>query len=429
MAIDTDYVQSMATQLAQFEIQGQLAKANRNEANYKAQQSAINQLDSALKTFKSAASSLKSGGSLLVNSAKFSQEGYATASVTEKAVDGSYDFFVERLASKSQVALVGLSDANMGSGELTLGQNGASFSIDLNGIDSLDKLAAAINDHADNKGIKATLVRSEGQINLVLSSTKTGADQAISVSGSGNGALQTSAGNPRTLSEAADALVRLGGANGIELTNSSNTFDNVIDGVSLTFTKTHKDGELLTLDVAQDKNATKGKAQSFLTALNSLFGTFDTLTASGSDSSARGVLAGDSSIRSIESMLNSAVRTQFDGVSLLDFGISADRSGKLVIDTARFEKAVAANPEGLDKLFTDKGALLETLDKNLNVYTTSAGGVMANRKETLNAQLRRVDQEFDTIQKQYDNYYNRYLRQYTTMMQTMSSMEQTYGMF
>ncbi|MFI7868489.1 flagellar cap protein FliD N-terminal domain-containing protein, partial [Ectopseudomonas khazarica] len=105
MAIDSDYVQSMATQLAQYEIQGQLAKANRNQEAYKAQLNALSSLDTALKSFKSAASGLKlAGSSMLVNSASYSQEGYATATVGSKAVAGSYDFFVQQLASKSQLA-------------------------------------------------------------------------------------------------------------------------------------------------------------------------------------------------------------------------------------------------------------------------------------------------------------------------------------
>jgi flagellar hook-associated protein 2 len=114
---------------------------------------------------------------------------------------------------------------------------------------------------------------------------------------------------------------------------------------------------------------------------------------------------------------------------LIDFGISADRSGNLTIDAARFEKAIAANPEGLDKLFNSKDALLDSIDKNLAVYTSGTNNLMKARKESLNSMLGRVDDQFDGIQKQYDNYYARYLKQYTSMMQTMSAMEQTFGMF
>ncbi len=421
----------MATQLAKYEIQGQLAKANRNQAAYKAQLSALTTLDTALKTFKSAASGLKlAGSSMLVNSASFSQEGYASATVGSKAVAGSYDFFVQQLASKSQLALQGLQDGDLGSGTLTIGQGGDSFEIDLGAVSTLDELAAAINGAGDNTGVKATLVRSNGQVNLVLTSEKTGADQAISLSAGGNAAFQGAVAGRQELSVARDAIVRLGGEGGIELSSTSNTFDNIIDGVSLTFSKAHKAGDTpLTIEIGQDQKATKEKAQTFVSAFNALMTSFDSLTASGGESGGRGPLAGDASVRAIETMLNQLVRTSFGGASLTEFGIVANRNGKLTIDNARFEKAVAANPEGFEKLFTDKGNLLDTLDKNLAVYTSSAGGLLTNRKDTLNTQLRRVDQQFDNIQKQYDSYYSRYLRQYTGLMQTMAAMEQTYGMF
>lgn len=431
MAIDSDYVQSMATQLAQYEIQGQLAKANRNQEAYKAQLNALSSLDTALKSFKSAASGLKlAGSSMLVNSASYSQDGYATATVGSKAVAGSYDFFVQQLASKSQLALQGLQDGDLGSGSLSIGQGSDTFSVDLGAVTTLDELAAAINGAADNSGVKATLVRSNGQVNLVLTSETTGADQAISLTASGNTAFENAVAARQELSVAKDAIVRLGGETGIELTSSRNTFANIIDGVSLTFSKAHQTGDTpLTIEIAQDQSATKEKAQTFVSAFNALMSSFDSLTASGGESGSRGPLAGDASVRAIEGMLNQLVRTSFGGVSLTEFGIVADRGGKLTIDSARFEKAVAANPEGFEKLFTDKGNLLDTLDKNLAVYTSSAGGLLTNRKDTLNTQLRRVDQQFDNIQKQYDSYYARYLRQYTGLMQTMAAMEQTYGMF
>lgn len=431
MAIDSDYVKQMSTQLATYEVQAALAKANRNEASYKAQLSAVTTLESALKTFSSSIKGMKSAGSsMLINSATFSQEGYATATVGTSAVPGNYQFFVEQLASRHQVSVSGLQASDLGSGTLTIGQDGKSFNVDVSGASTLEELASAINDAADNSGVKATLVRSNGEVSLVLSSEKSGADNAISLSSSGNAALAAALSNQQELSKAQDAQVRLGGETGMLLTNASNTFENIIDGVSLTFNRAHKPGDQpLSVDIGQDSTATKEKAQAFVTALNTLMSSFDSLTASGGETSTRGVLAGDSSIRSIENMLNQVLRTEYGGASLMEFGIVADRNGKLTIDGARFDKAVAANPEGFEKLFTDKGALLDSIDKNLAVYTSSANGLMKTRKDSLNSMLRRVDDQFDNIQKQYDSYYSRYLKQYTSMMQTMSAMEQTYGMF
>ena len=72
---------------------------------------------------------------------------------------------------------------------------------------------------------------------------------------------------------------------------------------------------------------------------------------------------------------------------------------------------------------------LDTLEKNVAIYTTGTNSLIKARKESLNTMLGRVDDQFDSIQQQYDNYYNRYLKQYTNMMQIMNSMEQTFGMF
>ncbi|HAQ84970.1 MAG TPA: flagellar hook protein FliD, partial [Pseudomonas sp.] len=332
MAINSDYVQQMSTQLATYEVQSSLDRLNRNESRYKAQREALNSLRTSMTTFKSAITKLNSStSSMLTNSATFSQEGYATASVGTTATAGTYDFFVERLASKQQVAVQGLVDGSL-SGTLTL--NAQSF--DLSQYATLGDAATAINDAG--LGVQATLVRSNGAVSLVVSSEQTGAANAFSLSMAGNAAATTTA-----LSTAQDAMVRMGGsygAGGIELTSASNTFTDVIDGVSLTVSKTHAATDTpLTVTVGQDKAGTQAKAQTFIDAFNALMTSFDSLTASGSgsDSAKRGALAGDSSVRSIESRLNSLLRADFGGKSLIEFGISADRNGKLTIDAKRFE--------------------------------------------------------------------------------------------
>jgi len=432
--IDSDYIQQMATQLANYEVQSALTKNERNRATYQASLDAVTKLESALKTFRTSLKSLSgTGKSMLVNSATFGQEGYATASVSSSAQAGSYQYFVEKLAGTHQIGLNDLTDADVqnASGVLQFKDaSGAnSFSVDRSAIDAdgdgnrtLDELAKAINSAGADSGVKAALVRSNGKVSLVLSAEKSGAENVFS--------LASPFGSGQLLSEGRDAEVRLGGEGGMLLTSSSNTFDNLIDGVSLTFNKTHASGETpLSLTVGQDASATKAQVQKFIDAFNSLMTSLDSLTASGGESSARGALAGDGSVRSIESMLNQVVRTQFGGVSLIDFGISADRNGKLTIDTARFDKAVAAKPDALEGLFGEKDALLDSIDKKLAVYVASAGGVLSNRKDSLNQSLKRVSTDYESIQKQFDNYYNRYLRQYTSMMQIMASMEQTSGLF
>lgn len=431
--IDSDYVQQMATQLAQYDIQASQTRLNRNKTSYNSELSAVTQLKSALSTFSSAVSGLKSSSSstsnMLVNSATFSAEGYATASVGSTAVSGSYQFFVKQLATKDQVALQGLSDGDLGSGELTIGQGSDSFRIDMSGITSLSALASAINGASDNTGVKATLVRSDGAVNLVLTSDESGEDQAITLSSS-NAAMQGSIDARKQLSSAQDAIVYLGGQGGIELRNASNTFDKAIDGVSLTFTKVSDPAEApLSLDIGRDKDATSKKLQGFLDAYNTLMSSIGTLTASGSGSTTRGALAGDSAVQAIKSAVNGLIRTSFGGVNLIGYGVSADSSGKLTLDSSKLEKALAQNADGFEQLFSDKGNLIDSLSSALKTYTSSTSGLLTSRVNSLNDKLADIDDQFDDLQTRYNNSYARYLKQYTNLMQVMNSMDQTSSMF
>lgn len=438
MNFDSNYAQNMATQLAQYEVQAPLARFDRKEALYRGQLDALNKLDSALKTFRNAARDLKGVGtaSMLVNKATMSQEGVATATVGKTAVPGTYQFVVEQLASQHQVALTNMQPISAATTDFKISVGAEQFAVDINAADADQdgqvtpaELSTAINQAAGNTGVSTTLVSNGGQVSLVLTSDASGTANALTLSSTDAG-FQTVLDGKTELTAASDAKVRLGGATGMELVSASNTFDNLIDGVSLTFQRVHAAGEApLSVVVAQDGEATKTKAKTFVDAVNALMGSFDSLTASGSESAKRGPLAGDSTIRSIESMVNREMRNVFGGVRLMDFGISSDRNGLLKLDTAKLEKAVAANPEAFDQMFAGENNLLATLEEKIGLYTNSTNGVMKNRKDSVDMALRRNESQMALIEQQYDRSYSRYLTQFTSMMQMMQAMEQTQGMF
>lgn len=440
MAIDTSYIQGQAKILAEYEVKRELMQAQRNEKKFKAQLSAVTALDTALKALGSAVKGLKgTDKSMLVNAATFSKEGMASATIGPSAKEGSYQFFVQQLASRHQVALSGLGSDAAGSGNLYIKQDGVEFAVDLsagdsNGDGSLsqEELAAAINGHPDNKGVKATLVRSGGEVTMVLSAEETGEKNAIELRTDAAGsALETSLGNKQVLSKAQDAIVFLGAdASGMKLQQSSNTFKDMIGGVSLTFNKVHQTGdEPLTMDVSRDQTATNDKLDEFITAINAMLTTFDKLTGAGGEEDERGALAGDSGIRAVEAMLNSVLRTPFGGITLMEFGILADAKGKLKVDNKAFEKMLDANPEAFEKLFSGKDNLIDTLDKKMAVYTSGSTGSMKARKDNLNSMLQRVEIKYEELENKYQNHYQRYLKQYTQLAQVMASMEQTFSMF
>ncbi|RFA30835.1 flagellar hook protein FliD [Alkalilimnicola ehrlichii] len=431
MNIDADYVREMSTQLASFAVHGQLQRLDRQEARYQTELSALQALRSALNDFNRTVTDLRSASQMVISSATFSHEDYATADIGRKATDGRYQFHVEQLASAHQLALEGLTEDDLNGGELTLTQGGESFTVDLDGGLTLQQLAAAINNHDGNPGVKASLVRNNGENILMLTSEETGEENEISLSTTGASAnLAAAANDPRQLAQARDAHVYLGGEGGILLTSATNTFDNVIEDVSLTFTRTHAPGEQpLTVDIARDQEATTEQAQSFVSAFNKLMDEFDGKLASGGEDSPAGALASDAGVRAIQSQLNRIIRSQFNGQDLMSYGIMADRNGRLQIDADRFEAAIAEDPDGFDALFMGSDGMLNTINDTLRVYTNNTNGILKGRIDRVNSSLTRLDRQLEDIQRQYDTYYDRYLRQFTQMMQTMQAMQQTQGMF
>lgn len=446
---DSNYAYTMATQLAQYDTQYSYARLDRNKTNYTQQQTALNSLSSALSTFESKLSSLNGfSSSILQNKATLSSEGYATANVTSRAQAGSYQFFVKQLASKDQYALQNLAASGMLEIEqpgnkdengdprfISINLEDASLKDEEDNLD-LSKVAAAINAAAreEGLGVKATLVRSNGVTNLILTSEETGSAQALTITGGGDA---------KQLSTAQDAKVYLGAdeASGLELTSASNTFDNIIEGVTLTFTKAHQDGEApLSIDIAQDNEATKAKVQEFVDAYNALMGEIRKLTTSGSEDSKRGALAGDGTVRSIKSMIDNIIRkgVTVDGqqISLVSLGISSTREGNLTLDSSRLEKTLATNPNVLETLFKgaggdDKGILGALLDRETGLakYTSSVNGILKNRKDSVTDSLKRIEKERERVDNQYDNLYQRYLAQYTNLVSIMNQMSQTSSLY
>ncbi|MDW2194192.1 flagellar filament capping protein FliD, partial [Vibrio sp. 1641] len=228
----------------------------------------------AMREFRTALNEMNSStNSIIKNSSSFSQEGYFTANADAKALSGSYQIFVEQVATSHQVSTGMPADLDATTeipktGNLEFTINGKTMTIDLStvdtdgdGVTTVSDLTKAINNNSDNPGVNATLVRSNGQTHFMLSSTETGVANQINVSATGTGQawFEDAFTNLSQISAPQDAVIWLGAEKtGLKLTNSSNTFEGVIDGVDITVTKAQTSGETaIGLGIGADDEATK----------------------------------------------------------------------------------------------------------------------------------------------------------------------------
>ncbi|AKJ41400.1 flagellar filament capping protein FliD [Pragia fontium] len=423
--------QGTAEKLAYYDILTMKTQLVSQQKQLASQQAALKSLRTSLSDFRTAMNDLnKTNNGMLQTSAKASVEGMANITTNSNAAKGNYSFFVSQLASAHQSALTNITDDDIanGSGTLSLSMNGKQLDIDMTDINSIEELAVAINGNDDNPGMTASVIRSNGEISLMLSSDETGAKNQIDVTMSGSAFVNA---QETEITKAQDAEVWIGEeGKGIKVTNDSNTFTNLIQGVTLEFNQASKPGDAaLRINVGTDDTVTKEKMQSFIDAYNKLATDLGTLTKSGGNRSDRGPFAGDSGIMALERQLNSIIRADFGGHQLTEFGITADREGKLKLDSDKFSKLLKSEPAALTNFFNGNDGLIKGVDKLMDGYLSSSKGELKMRQETLDRKESQLTDREALIETRYNTSYSRYLKQFSQLQKVMAQMNSTLSMF
>jgi flagellar hook-associated protein 2 len=353
-----------------------------------------------------------------------------TATAGPGATDGNLDFTVDRLA-QAQVTVSGpLTQWPDQPPVLTfVSADGTTKQITA-ASSSLADVAAAIN--SAGVGVSATRVSagldpSTGQqlYRLQLSSTKTGAAGAFTAY-RGTPAQVTAGTATNLLSDpgaaqvraAQDAQVTLWAGTGAAqtVTSSTNTFSDVLPGVTMNVTAAS--ATPVTLTVARNDSAISDVANSLVSSLNDIFTFINQKNAvtTGTDSAGGttvtgGAFTGDSTVRDATSKLASAVSTPINGISPSTYGISMTSTGEITFDKDKFAAAIAADPDAVKAAIqTVAGRVADTAnvlsDKYNGIVTTKITGEQSTVKG-LNDQILEWDTRLadrrTTLEKTYSN--------------------------
>lgn len=421
---------ALAKSLASYDIMSIQNQLKTKTATMTSQKKALDALRTALTDFRSAIKGLNNtNDGMLKNVASLNREGIANVTANSAAQKGTYNIEVDQLASAHQIGFGDLTDESIkdatGTMDITLGEgaDAKTITVDMDSVSSLSDLTKAINGNEDNPGVTASLIRTDGKVTLMLSSDESGEANKVTVGGTSG----FDSANAKQISKAADAKFRMGE---MEFTSSSNTLDKLIEGVSIELTSKTEADKPLTITIGTDTAGTKEQLQTFITSYNTLQDTLQKLTKSGSgEEEERGAFAGDATMASLDREMNDVLRTVFGGKRMSDFGITADKDGKLEIDSKKLDKALTADPQALTGLFNGKEGLISGMDKSLDRYLNSTTGLLKGRQEVLDRQKSDIDTKTDAMNTRYDTSYNRYLKQFTQLQKAMSQMNNTMSMF
>jgi flagellar hook-associated protein 2 len=410
------------------------------ETQVQADVTAYNSLKGALTDLQKSLSGLTTLREVSKRTATSSDTEVFTATAGTSAVTTSSEIQVDRLAQAHKLVSGNFSAAGdvVGTGTLTLSMNGNSFSINVVDAenDTLADIRDAINESADNPGIKASILTVADPDNpgstvskLMLTAEKTGEDNAITVSvtdddgdntnTSGLSRLAYETGVTENLTQVAAAQDARIFVDGFEATSSTNTFTGVIDGVSITAVSADP-GNTHTLNVGVDSNAVKEKVSAFVDAYNTYKKTFDFLTKYDAEAKQAGLLTGDSAARSVETAMNrvlASVNTEDTGdySALATIGITRSRSGEMQLDSDMLSEALTADFDSVANLLAGEGGIMTKFDDAIDQMANSSDGMLTERNKTLQEQLKDIDDQRAAFELRMTSFTDRIREQFTTM--------------
>jgi len=389
--IDTTSLISQLMQVAaqpQTQLKNQLATENNVISAYQS-------INTKLSAVQTAALDLKSsttwGASTVASS-----DSSVLATASSAALAGSSATFNVTKVAQAQTSTFASTGGvvKTGGGAFTLSVNGTGHTITPSSGSATD-VASAIN--LAGYGVRAAVVNTDSGQVLQLTSTSTGTNGAFTVTGLD--------GTQNDLVSAQNAQISVGDplAGGYTVTSQTNTFANVVPGVTFSVSKLATN---VTLSLTSDTKGIGDKVKAAVDSINAAYAEIGKDTAKGA------VLASQTVPQRLGQSLLTVISNGVpsNGGSYSKYGINMDKNGVLTFDSAAFTAAFTADPTGTQAaLGTALGGALNTatnlaIDPTKGSITTvikSEQTTAANLTKSINSWTSRLTDMQSTMQQKY----------------------------
>ncbi|MBQ4857075.1 flagellar filament capping protein FliD [Pseudoalteromonas sp. MMG007] len=419
------------------------ARLNTTESNLTTDISAVGALKSALEQVQTAMEALGDADNYQQRSTSGNDD-FVSISADEDAQPGGYSVEVNNLATEHKI-LSEAFDANtaVGEGIMTLSSGDNSFDVEVSDTATLSEIRDAINDSNDNDSINATIITDDTGQHLVLSAKNSGLESEIKVEvtdidgdntdTNGLSLLAFDSAGVQNASEiiaATDASITIDGS--LTVSSSSNTFTDVIDGITITAKKAHDtDDDLSDISITENNNNIQSGLNNFISSYNELLELSNTLGASSEDGA--GVMAGDSLLRGVMSKLREQITDSVDlgngnSLSLSQLGVETDRYGVLTLNTETLNDKIDEDVDLVQQFFIgsdeDEGGFAQSFDELMSFYTDT-DGIIQNRIDSKTNQLEDVDDQRLSLASKMESLSDRLYAQYNAMDLLVANLNST----
>ena len=308
------------------------------------------------------------------------QLGFTNGTISSKhAISGGLES--DTFASRTSFISNNLNLNGIQSGAVQIGS--ASLNLNL-ATQSLSDISEAINT-ANIEGVTASVqeVEVDGQTTykLQINGTQTLVDDNNVLQKLG--LLEANKDPSRVLQTGQDSQFRV---NNIDITRSSNTVSDVINGVTLSLKSPNASTEEapVQLRIEENLDLVKSSVSDFVEKYNTVRGFISAQFTYDAETQASGLLFGDSSLRSVQTQIQRVLSGVISGLegdfdTLVSIGITTDRAGLLTVDTTKLNQALEADVDQVAEIFLGKG---RSTDNNIRFANfteeTKAGSYNVN---------------------------------------------------
>ncbi|HIC45059.1 MAG TPA: flagellar hook protein [Sulfurimonas sp.] len=364
--------------------------------------------------------SLTSYGVFESRTALSSNENALEVSAKESSDIQDFSIEVELLATKEieQSGSLHTRDATIstGSGKFELAVGTETFTLNYDNTTTLEGLKELINKEAGDS-VNAIVVQvADNDFRLLLSATKTGVSQDISivdVVGEGetlNTAFTTDMSN---VQDGVDAKFKF---NGVAITRSSNSVDDLLAGVTLTLKEANV-GTKIDVSVGQNREHIQERMTNFIDKYNSAMTQLNTDTKSSQAVSERGVFSSDSTIKGMKYNLVNMMSTLGEGSGKIeDYGIKFDDTGRLTLDSELLNKKLDSDATSTQAFFVggtftkDDGSTVELsgafdeLESEVAKYS-KFGSILDSYKDSIDLRIKSLNEQKEkAVERLNSNY-------------------------
>lgn len=402
-----------------------------------AQVSAYGTFSSALSTLQATLTTLESPKALSGRTVTIGDDTIATASATPDAIPAQYSLTVQNLATAASLSSKPYPGANsaVGTGALTIAVGGSSASITIDSSDNtLAGIAAAINGAAANPGVTASILTTSDGSRLVLSGTATGAANSITVTQSGgDGGLSALVYDPAhvttNLTQTQAALNANFTVNSFAATSASNQVTSVISGVTVNLLKPTALATPTTLTIGTDSAGAQTSIGTFVTALNGLITSIQSLTSYDPSTQTAGPLLGNSTLQSFQNQLANILDQVTSGntsgaTSLASIGITANPQGTFDTNSTTLGNALSANLSSITGFFGGTKGIATQLNSLITGYT-QAGGLLDSINKGLQSSLTDIANQQTALNARLATYSATLTKEYNAMDAAVALLKQT----